>query len=243
MTESLRYPGVDVPAPRNRSLLDRLFLDTAYSLTALPIGILTFAAMVTGLSVGVSLVVIWVGIPILVGTLIAGRAFAHLERIRLRTLQDRAAPTPEYVVAGDDAGPVRRLLTPLRDPQSWIDAVWGLVGFVTGLIAFVVTVTWWAVAAGGVTYWFWERWLPDTDDNETLAELIGLGDGRGADIWLNLAIGVLAVLLLPLVVRAVSMLHAGIAEAMLSGQRTYRPESDEYGEVPATGDLRLPVGG
>ena len=37
----------------------------------------------------------------------------------------REAPTPEYVVARDEAGPVRRLLTPLRDPQAWIDAAWG----------------------------------------------------------------------------------------------------------------------
>jgi hypothetical protein len=228
MNESTRYPGVDVPSRRNRTLLDRLFLDTAYSLTALPIGVLTFTVVVTGLSVGVSLLVVWVGVPILVGTLFASRAFAHLERIRLRTLQDRAAPTPEYAVAPDGAGSVRRLLTPLRDPQSWIDAVWGVVGFVTGIIAFVFTVTWWAMALGGLSYWFWERWLPEDGDNDdTLAELIGL-DGANADIWLNLGIGVAALLLLPLVVRVVSQLHAGLAEAMLSGQRTYRPQLDEY---------------
>ena len=57
---------------------------------------------------------------------------------------------------------MRRLLTPLRDPQSWIDAAWGVVAFVTGLIAFVVTVTWWAIAPAALTYWFWEQWLPDT---------------------------------------------------------------------------------
>jgi hypothetical protein len=38
-----------------------------------------------------------------------------------------------------DAGPVRRLLTPLRDPQSWLDALWGVAGFVTGIVAFAVT--------------------------------------------------------------------------------------------------------
>ena len=242
MSHNTLYPGVDVPVRRNRNLLDRLFLDTAYSLTALPIGILTFTVVVTGLSVGVSLVAVWVGLPILIGTLMATRGFAHLERIRLRTLQDRAAPTPEYVVADDDAGTLRRLLTPIRDPQSWVDTAWGVVSFVTGIIAFVVTVTWWALAAGGLTYWFWEQWLPRNDNDHTLAELIGLGDGRSPDIWLNLAVGVVAVLLLPLVVRAVSLLHAGLAEAMLSGQRTYRPEFAEADEMPAYGDLTVPVG-
>ena len=242
MSPNTRYPGVDVPVRRNRNLLDRLFLDTAYSLTALPIGILTFTVVVTGLSVGVSLVAVWVGLPILIGTLMATRGFAHLERIRLRTLQDRAAPTPEYVVADDDAGTLRRLLTPIRDPQSWVDTAWGVVSFVTGIIAFVVTVTWWALAAGGLTYWFWEQWLPHNENDHTLAELIGLGDGRSPDIWLNLAVGVVAVLLLPLVVRAVSLLHAGLAEAMLSGQRTYRPEDTEIFEAPAGQDRPVFVG-
>ena len=101
---------------------------------------------------------------------------------------------------------------------------WGLVGFVTGTIAFVFTVTWWAMAAGGLTYWFWQRWIPEDGDNETLASLIGLGDGRQTEIWLQLGIGVVALLTLPFVVRAFTRLHAGLAEAMLSGQRSYRPE-------------------
>jgi len=206
------------------NFVERLFRDAAYSLTALPLGIITFTFVVTGLSLGVSLAIVWVGIPILVGTLLVSRAFAHLERIRLRSLQGREAPTPEYVTAEADASWLRKLLTPLRDPQSWVDAAWGVAGFVTGLIAFVFTVAWFAAAASGLTYWFWQRWIPEDGDNETLASLIGLGDGRQTEIWLQLAIGVVALVLLPFVVRAVTALHAGLANAMLSGQRSYRPE-------------------
>ena len=170
-----------------------------------------------GLSAGLGLVVVWVGVPILIGTLFAARAFAHLERIRLRSMLGREAPTPEYVVARDEAGPIRRLLTPLRDPQSWIDAAWGVVAFVTSLVAFVVTVTWWAMAAGGLTYWFWQQWLPEDDaDSKTLAELIGWD--AGTEVWLYLGIGAVALLTLPLVIRAVTAMHAGTSEAMLSGR-------------------------
>jgi hypothetical protein len=191
--------------------------DTGYSLSALPIGIVTFSVVVAGLSAGLGLVVVWVGVPLLVGTLFAARAFAHLERIRLRSMLDREAPTPEYVVARDEAGPVRRLLTPLLDPQSWIDAVWGMVGFVTSLVSFVVTVTWWALAAGGLTYWFWEQWLPEDDaDSTTLSELLGWD--AGTETWLYLGMGAVALLTLPLVIRAVTAIHAGTAEAMLSGR-------------------------
>ena len=217
MTQTTAYPVAAAPVRRSPNLLDRLLRDTGYSLSALPIGILTFSVVVAGLSAGLGLVVVWVGVPILIGTLFAARAFAHLERIRLRSMLGREAPTPEYVVARDEAGPIRRLLTPLRDPQSWIDATWGVVAFVTSLVAFVVTVTWWAMAAGGLTYWFWQQWLPEDDaDSQTLAELIGWD--AGTEVWLYLGIGAVALLTLPLVIRAVTAIHAGTSEAMLSGR-------------------------
>lgn len=216
MDETLRMPTTYRP-----SLGQRLLRDSAYCLTALPIGILTFTIVITGLAAGAGLFVVWVGLPVLVGTVLLARAFAHLERLRLESLQGREVARPAYLSAEPDASVLRRLFTPLRDPQSWLDAVWGVVGFVTGLVAFVVTVAWWAVAAGGLTYWFWERWIPD-GDGTTLAELIGLGEGRDPEIWLNLVGGGFALLTLPLVVRAVAVLHAGTADAILNGRARLR---------------------
>ena len=59
-----------------------------------------------------------VGLPILTGSRwYAARGFAHLERLRLRSMMGRPAPRPSYVEAGPDAGgSARRVLTPLRDP-------------------------------------------------------------------------------------------------------------------------------
>ncbi len=215
MDETLRIPLTD----RARTgFVQRLLHDSAYTLTALPIGVLTFAIAVTGLSAGAGLVVVWVGLPLLVGTVLALRAFAHLERLRLRSLQDRPAPLPSYLRAGEGSSALRRLVTPLRDPQSWLDTLWGLVGFVTGLVAFVVTVAWWAVAAGGLTFWFWQQWVPEGEESTTLAELLGFGEGRGPEIWLNLGLGAVALLTLPAVVRAVAAMHGGAARAMLDGR-------------------------
>ena len=202
--------------------MQRLLRDSAYTVTALPIGILTFAIVVTGLSAGVGLFVVWVGLPVLVGTVLLSRAFAHLERLRLRSLQGREAPLPAYLKAEPGSSVLRRLLTPLRDPQSWLDTFWGIVGFVTGLIAFVVTVTWWAAAAGGLTLLVLGAVDPGGRDSTTLAELIGLGEGRTPEIWLNLAIGAFALMTLPWMVRAVAALHGGTASAMLDGRATLR---------------------
>jgi hypothetical protein len=222
MEETLRIPLTD---RARTSFVQRVLSDSAYTLTALPIGILTFAIAVTGLSAGTGLLVVWVGLPVLVGTVLVSRAFAHLERLRLRSLQGRSAPLPRYLRAEPDSSALRRLLTPLRDPQSWLDTLWGIAGFVTGLIAFVFTISWWASAAGGLTYWFWQRWIPDSSDSTTLPELLGFDDGRTTEIWFNLALGAIALITLPLVVRAVAALHAGTSSAMLDGRELLRSDS------------------
>jgi hypothetical protein len=206
------------------TLAQRLLRDSAYTLTALPLGVLTFALMVAGLSAGAGLVIVWVGLPVLVGTVLVARGFAQLERLRLRSLQGREAAAPTYLKADAGSSPLRRLLTPLRDLQSWLDTFWGVVGFVTGLIAFLVTAIWWSAAAGGLSYWFWQRWIPESGDT-TLAELIGFGEGRDPEIWLNLGLGGFALLTLPIMVRAVAAMHGGTAHALLNGRESMRADA------------------
>ena len=156
MTETLTLPVTDTPLPdraptalrRRPGLLHRLALDTAYVVSAFVLCVVGFVVVVVGISAGLGLLVVWLGLGVLVGTVLAARGLAHVERNRLRTLQGKDAPAPSYAVAPDGAGAVRRLLTPLRDPQSWLDVLWGLVGFVTGTAAFVVVVSWWAGVSG-----------------------------------------------------------------------------------------------
>lgn len=204
------------PLPRRRTTwLRRLGDDTAYAVSALPIVVVAFALVLTGTAAGVSLVWLAIGLPVLTATVVVARGFAHLERLRLRSLQGRVAPHPEYLRAEPGAGWWRRTLVPLRDPQSWLDVVWALVGFATGLTAAVVTLSWYAAVLGGATYWFWQQWLPTDAGNETLASLIGLGEGRDPEIWLNTAFGLVALATLPFVVRLVALLHGGLATALL----------------------------
>ncbi|MEO3786303.1 sensor histidine kinase [Actinocorallia sp. B10E7] len=113
---------------------------------------------------------------------------------------------------------MRRVLTPLRDPQSRLDVVWSLVGLLTGTIAFSVAVAWWAAVGGGLTYWYWEPFLPVDGDGVTLASIIGLGEGRRPEIALHTGFGVFALLTLPWVMRAAALTHAGLAAALLCGR-------------------------
>lgn len=195
--------------------LTRLVRDTAYTISAFALGIVGFVVAVTGVALGVGLIVTVVGIFVLAGTLYAVRGLAQLERVRMAGMLDAEVPRASYVVAGMDDGWLRRTTTPLRDPQSWLDLLWALVSFVSGTIVFTVTVIWWAAAGGGLTYWFWQFWLPDGED-QGLAELIGLGDSRLTESLLMLTIGLACAVTLPFVVRGCAAAHAGLASALLS---------------------------
>src|SRR5690606_7616126 len=83
---------------------------------------------------------------------------------------------------------------------------------------------WWAASLTGLTYWLWERWIPHSDDDERLAELLGLGDGRTADVALTTAIGVVALISLPFVVRAAAWLHGSLAGVLLNSRAELQSE-------------------
>jgi len=200
------------------TLVTRTGWDTLYVLTAFPLALVAFVVGVTGVALGVSTLIIWVGLPVLSATLLVGIGLARLERLRLVGMQGRERRAAPYRPATPGARPVRRMLAPLLDPQAWLDVLWGVVSLATALVAFVVVTVWWAVVLAGLTYWFWQTWLPYEDGNETLASLLGLGDGRLADSLLNLALGLVALVTLPWVCRAVAWLHASLADVMLNGR-------------------------
>ncbi|MEZ0492688.1 sensor histidine kinase [Kineococcus sp. TBRC 1896] len=199
----------------------RLCDDSIFIASGWLLGVAGFVLVVTGLSAAAGLIVVWVGVLVAAGTLLGARCLAHLQRAQLRRRCRRAAPDPQYLRAGADAGWLRRALVPLRDPQSWLDAAWAVLALVTGTVALVVSVTWWAVTAGALTYWFWQRWLPD--DNVGLAELLGWG-GKRADSLLNLVVGVVALVLLPWVVRGCALLHGNLADVLLCSRARWQSQ-------------------
>lgn len=217
MDQTLALGGSTATRARPSGLLPRLGRDTVYVASGFALGVLGFCVVLVGLSAGVGLVVVWVGLGVLVATVLAARGLARLERHRLVTLQGRDVPPPAYVVAPEGSGALRRLLTPLRDVQSWLDVLWALVSFATGTTAFVVVAAWWTTALSGVTYWFWQQWLPDQD--QTLVEVLGLGEGRRAESLLQLGLGLVALLTLPWVVRAAAVAHAATADVLLNLRR------------------------
>lgn len=201
--------------PWRTSRLTRVLLDSLYGFSAIFVVWVFFALTVAGLALSAGLAIVVIGPLVLVGTTYVARTHAFFERLRLQGMLHRPAPTPTYLRAPADGGFWRRALTSLRDPQSWLDVLWSLISPITGTAAFVVVVTWWAGILGGLTYWFWQRYLPDGDGHHGLAWLLGLGDSRTAESLLNLVVGGLLLVTLPAVMRGVALLHGGLATALL----------------------------
>jgi signal transduction histidine kinase len=105
----------------------------------------------------------------------------------------------------------------MRDPQSWLDLLHALIRLLVTLPTFVVVVVWWALAITGTLYGAYDWAIPRGPGDQDLSQLLGMGDGAGARIALNSAIGLFALLTLPLVARACARIQAALAYSLLTG--------------------------
>ncbi|MGC4896578.1 sensor histidine kinase [Micromonospora sp. DT31] len=207
----------NAPASPIRGLLRQLGRDSTYVLVGLPLSIVGFVLAVVGISLTAGLLVTTLGLPVLAVTLYAVRGLADLERLRLAQLLGRPRVRPIYRRPDPHAGFWRRVFTPIRDAQSWLDLLHAILHLVTGVTAFTLLVSWWASALAGTLYVTWDWAIPRGPEDQDLSQLLGMGDGAGARIALNTAIGVFALLTLPLVARGCARLQAGLANSLLTG--------------------------
>jgi len=190
--------------------------DSGYVLATFPFALASFIVLVTGISLGVGLAVIWVGLPILAGVLIGGRAFARLERLRLSRRGTVVTEVPLEL-------PTRqwpRILATLRNKDLWREALHGVLALPVSILTWSLTLAWWAMVIGGLTGWIWENIT-----HHYGAEASGAGPlmrllGWPLTAWqFDLIVGVVSVLTLPWVVRACASMQAGLGRALLSQDR------------------------
>jgi signal transduction histidine kinase len=209
-------------APRP-SLLRQLGVDTQFILLGFPLGIITIVLCMVGFSLGLGLAVLWVGVPLLMVTLMTARGFAALERARIAPVLRRRMPDPVYK-RPSAPGFWRRVLTPIADGQSWLDLLHGVFRFIPSTFAFSVAVTWWAGALGGLTYVLWEWSIPRGPDNTDLPQLLGMGDAWATRVIFYTAAGVFFAGTLYPVVRGVALLEALFGRALLSSVNELRAQ-------------------
>jgi signal transduction histidine kinase len=111
----------------------------AYLLLGLPFGIFYFTFLVTAISVGVGLVIIWVGVPILLGTVIAWRGIGRFERSFLTSMMGGEIDPAQRLPA--ESSWWERAKAVLADSYTYRSIFWLLLRFPLGIAGFVIVVT------------------------------------------------------------------------------------------------------
>ena len=123
----------------------------------LPLGIAYFVVLVTGVSLGIGLLITLIGIPILIGTGWVVRTLGNIERARMNVFLGTALRDP-YRPAASETGWMARLFAIGRDPATWRDFLFLMLRMPMGIFTFTISIATWAVAGGllssPITYWF-----------------------------------------------------------------------------------------
>ncbi|MFV2039976.1 MAG: sensor histidine kinase [Acidimicrobiales bacterium] len=111
----------------------------AYLLLGLPLGIAYFTFLVTAISVGLGLVIVWVGVVILFAAMLAWRALGGFERGLSAALLGVPIQSPPSPITAEMSrtGKVRALLT---DSYTWRSLLWLMIRFPMGVLGFVLVV-------------------------------------------------------------------------------------------------------
>jgi signal transduction histidine kinase len=186
-----------------------------FQFLSFPLGVFWFTFVLTGVSTGASLIIVWVGVPLLFLTALAWTYGARGERWRVRALLGDDISSPYRPLP--EGSLWQRTWAFAADPAVWRDLVYLLLLFPIGVFEFVF-----ALCALSVPLWFIT--LPIYD--------WALNGGRGAQFFdgtyinqppllaLGVLIGVIVLLLIPYPVIGLARLHAALARGLLGPTRS-----------------------
>lgn len=153
-----------------------------YSLIAFPLGTIYFIFLAVGLSLGLGLVLLWIGFLILAFVLVASWGLAAFERQQAIVLLHADVPPmrgPDQTY--EDFG--QQLKGFLTNPVTWKAPFFLLLKFPLGILTFVVMLT--SLCLGlalllAPFYYFWSPpdlgpWMIDSLGEALLCSVLGLG--------------------------------------------------------------------
>ncbi|MEU2062114.1 sensor domain-containing protein [Streptomyces sp. NPDC013455] len=154
-------PGTDRLPPPRPAYDARTWKEIVHLLLNLPVAVFGFTYAFTVLTVGGTLTLTVIGLPLLALCLLGARQLGKLERLRARALLGVRVEEPTPLPLAKGGGPVQRLWMALKDPVGWrtllYEAVrlpWGILTFCTVLPSLFVL---WPVLP------YLARWLTNLD--------------------------------------------------------------------------------
>ena len=169
------------------------YLNMLYLLMSFPLGILYFVFLVTGLSVGISLMIVWVGLLILLAVFAAWYGLLVFERqLAMWLLKTEIPPMVRQDVP--QASLWQKFVAAIQNSVAWKGLVYLFARFPMGIFSFVVLISLLALSASLIAAPFYypyvaelqpqvvmsingtsySQWLIDTPVEAALACLAGI---------------------------------------------------------------------
>lgn len=207
-----------------------------YLLAVFVLAIVSISILAPLFWTGVGLLVLVIGLPLIVLTLLVARGFGVADRFMLRLTGLPPIAEPEWNRdTSESTGFWATLTRPIRNAHYWLSLLHGMiVSPIVSTISFALTVVWLSIGLGGLTYWFWGLFLPRNweDDGsggewghyvaDAIPWLFGGWSSWSVEIVLYLVAGILFTFTMPWALGGLARIHHAIAAGMLG-----RWESDD----------------
>jgi hypothetical protein len=208
------------PAEKRLNLLVRFFTapvevrtytNLLYLALAFPLGLIYFVLLITGLSVGFGLTIIWVGLPILALVFASSFGMSALERrLSIHLLGARVPPmSPQRTGAPENVWKMVQEF--LSNPVTWKGMAFLFLKFPLGLLSFILMVVLLSVSCGFALAPVLYRW-------NDLYLGFWVVDTLGEALLIS-AVGIVALLVSINILNVVALAWRELAEAMLGSER------------------------
>ena len=227
-------PAAPASSHDDRPLYLRLWAgvlrELGYLFIAFPLATVAFGITLTLFNAGIgTLITFFIGVILLIAGLYVSRGFGTLELTLLRWVGRPEVTAPDWQDPRARSGFFGWLRAVLGNGHYWLYLLWaGLIDFIVATVSWSIMVTWVATALGGVTYWFWQIFLPNPSNPVYPAHWllvhigfpVGNADPRTVDAIGYLVAGIIFLATLPFVTRGLVSLHWLVAKGMLGAFRS-----------------------
>ena len=204
--------------------------ELGFLLLGMPIATIGFSISIALFNTGIATIVpIFVGVFILLGSLYVARGFATLELIRLEWAGRPPIARTDWQDARARTGFWGWLRSLLGNGHYWLALLHTvIINFAVSLFTWVVTVVWVSVGLGGITYWFWGGYISPGHQQLYISQWLLFRRGlvhpnasyEAGEIVLYLVLGVVLLATLPFITRGLTSLHWSIARGVLGAWKS-----------------------
>jgi signal transduction histidine kinase len=179
-------------------VMTRTWREYGYLFLALLVAPFAFAYAVVAVVLPPAIAVTVVGLFVAGWVIVGGRIWGALYRGMARGMLGTAIAAP--VPRRRRRGFWRKMGGLLGDASGWRGIAFGAVLFPLSIVSFVTSTTFLAIALGGVTHWYWYRFLPEQEASDgTLHRGASFGTDYFIDTparqWILIVVGLLAFLI------------------------------------------------